>query len=182
MSKSADSGCSTGKPARSTSTVAHELKRIVYPWPTVPTKRDIDFRSPEGQLIVACISSRFEAVLDGYPGTYDWHQLQETWRQELTECPEAQLVLDNVHADVNAELGYATVHLDMDVNFTATVELMSIHCAEVHEAGRWKVVDPQVSWHERGCFEHWIRMSSIMKHETNGHRARFLSPSSAGLV
>ena len=122
--------------------VAEELRRIVAPWPEVLTKRDIDFHSPEGQLIVACISPRFEAVLDGYPGTYTWRELQEIWRQELTEYPEAKLGLNNVHADVNEEQGHATVHLDMDMNFTANVDLKAFTELKWmrQQDGRWLIL------------------------------------------
>ncbi|KAK4610072.1 hypothetical protein CLAFUW4_13514 [Fulvia fulva] len=70
-------GAPMSKHERTTTNIAEHLKRIVSPWPEVLSQRDIDFRTPAGQLIASCISLGFEAVLDGYPGTYTWKQLQE---------------------------------------------------------------------------------------------------------
>lgn len=61
------------------------------------------------------------------------------------DYPEARLSLNNAHADVDVEMGYATVHFDMDRNFTASVDLKAF--TEMRwmrwmrqDDGRWEIL------------------------------------------
>lgn len=118
---------------------AEKLKGIVREWPTVINERDLDFSSPKGQRIKACIASDFSAVLDGYADKLTWAQLLGVWEQQYKDFPECWLSLVGCHADVNEGQGVAEVFLDMDMQFEKGIELKAYTrlAWTRDEDGRW---------------------------------------------